>query len=247
MKHIKITFSITALTVFFSLACQAWNTREEFLMYTCLSQQIKACEIAGAGIVISNTPSTFQISVDNYFYGSESNLLTLALDDEQPDQSIPLVGSNLVFFATSNLTNAYDLLMLPDTLRFDYSPLATNRVTNSAVFYLPGNSRAYFYSNAEEGALLQYASNLVHTLRFTRNLDDYYNLIRTGTTNPQFETLSIRESRCHALTIAAQNDNTNMLWKIALDTNSIPFLRNIAAGRLVDEFGVTNLPPLVSE
>lgn len=243
----KLISNILTAIILMAGFCLAWNSQEEFTMYTCLSQQIKTSDIAGTGTVTTNNSSSFQVLVENYWYGaSTNNLVTLILDDELEDQEVPGIGSNIVFFATAHLTNAYSLLMSPDVMRFDYPPVTTNAAIDADIFYLPGNSRAYFLSDAENGTLIQYASNLVNTLRLDKNLDDYYDLIRTNAINSHYSVLSAHENRCSSQAISALHDGSNMLLKIAADTNSIPFLQNIARGRLRDEFGITNFLENVS-
>lgn len=242
MKRTIALCVLTSSLMLINTPCLAWSGREEFLMYTCLSQQIRLCQIAGVGTVSTNFSDAFIINVENYWLGNPgSNTLNIVSDIGFDDDGMPQTGEPVVFFATKTCfgddTTGF---MNPCMLQFGY-PSNTTNILYRPELYTLGNSRAYFDVTAENGLMLPYASNLVSALRVSPDLDTYYDLIRTKDKNPNFGTKSVQENRSYSLGIGAIHDGTNLLLKIATDTNAIPSVRNIAIGRLYDDFGVTNL------
>jgi hypothetical protein len=188
IKLLAATVSASCL-----LACLAVEVDEELSVkiehaelrkLASLPIQAHLCDIAGTGQVVESLPNSFRIVVDNYWYGNPgSNTLSIAVAANPP----PATNAPILFMAS---TNAYlrEEFVEPVGVLCRWSYL-TNRVVNLSeeALYPPAvpltllaDNFSWLHTSEDNGLVLIYASNLVHTARVNRNPQAFYELVRDG-------------------------------------------------------------------
>lgn len=145
--------------------------------------QAYLCDIAGIGVVIESQPTWFNIAISNVWFGTATgDVMRIEVVDSSP----PVTNAPIVFLAATNelfksgITDPLHALcswsfLTNRTVSFPPRNCYTNAFSG---WNLIGDKLSWFYTNEDNGARLEYTSNLVYKARIQQNHDAVYEYMR---------------------------------------------------------------------
>ena len=146
--------------------------------------QAYLCDIAGVGVVVESQPTWFNIAISNVWFGTVTgDVMRIEVVDSSP----PVTNAPIVFLAATNWffkANVVDPIYLTCSWSFLTNRTAymakANYYTNAfSGWNLIGDKLSWFYTSEENGARLEYTSNLVYKARIQQSPEAVYEYLRT--------------------------------------------------------------------
>lgn len=149
-----------------------------------LAAQAYLCDLAGVGVVVESQPTWFNIAISNVWFGTTTgNVMRIEVVDSSP----PVTNAPIVFLAATNeffkggiidpINSLCSWSFLTNrTVAFPPPNYYTNA---SCAWNLIGDKLSWFYTNEDNGATLEYASNLVYKARIQQSHEAVYEYLRT--------------------------------------------------------------------
>jgi len=196
--------------------------------------QAYLCDIAGIGVVIESQPTWFNIAISNVWFGvATGDVMRIEVVDSSP----PVTNTPIVFLAATNelfksgITDPLNALCSWSFLtNRTVSSYYENNYTNAfSGWNLIGDKLSWFYTNEENGATLEYTSNLVYKARVQRNVDAVYEYLRgQANTNTTLSRTIWRDARFTFINLSRGGPNS-FCRKIMDDPLMPIYIKHLAA------------------